>query len=92
MLIPESNEYILKLYKCPKCDKYYDEQIGRMRFRCTVIHRPGSCCHEGEKEYSQDQVRAIQETINIRRPFCEFEFYGFMKEYQKGTKQNKEGH
>ena len=59
MIIPKKDKYLIEIYKCPICNKIYRRQIGPMLMSCGVMHAPGTCCHYGEKELSEDMVASM---------------------------------
>ena len=63
MLIPKTENKVVDIYYCSKCEKYYISQTGRVQMRCLVNHPPDTCCHFSEKEVSKKTFKEIHKLL-----------------------------
>jgi len=62
-IIPQKDEVLLYIYRCPICNGLYSSQPGPWKLGCLVIHPPGSCCHYKEKKLKKKQVERIENIL-----------------------------
>jgi len=68
MIIPQQNETLIHIYKCPVCSGVYSAQTGDNQTSCAVLHGPGDCCHYGEKPISENDIDAIYAILGKPKP------------------------
>ena len=59
MIFDEHETTTVKIIFCPKCRKFYWAKNDG-RYSCLVVHSPGSCCHFGDFEISEELVGKVE--------------------------------
>lgn len=54
-IIPEEEELLLKIIRCPICGEYYSVQTDTT-IQCSAYHPPGSCCHCFDRKLTKEEV------------------------------------
>lgn len=54
MIEPLRNEMLM--YRCGVYGKPWWSQRGPMHVSCAVLHSPGTCCHYGEREATEEEA------------------------------------
>lgn len=68
MFFEPSDTNLVDIYRCRGCSKVYHRQLGSVHMSCAVAHGPGSCCHYGEKEVTDQQVADIKKLLGFTVP------------------------
>lgn len=63
MIFPITSEVLVQIYQCPLCSGIYQAQTGNIRSACLVAHAPGSCCHYGELQISNETLEKVLEVM-----------------------------
>lgn len=63
MIFTKSNKVFVLIYQCPICSGIYQAQTGDIRVSCATAHAPGSCCHYGERQISNETLENVFEVI-----------------------------
>lgn len=59
-IMPMHNEMLIKIYRCPVCQKLWFVTPASRHTSCGVYHAPGSCCHYMERPVTEEELDKIQ--------------------------------
>ena len=58
-IIPEREETLIRVFRCPVCKEVYQAQTGPIQLSCSVRHAPGTCCHYMESTVTAGKLKAV---------------------------------